>query len=101
LEKNGSGTAQSGQEESLAAEKHGFQVAGPLDIIINAVGESDNAAGIHPQMLIVKLFGDDGATGMDESHAIAAQALKDEAFAAEKTSTHSFGKSNADPSPLR
>lgn len=96
LEQYRSGAPESGEEKSFTTEKHGFQAAGPLDVIVDSAGEGDNTAGIHPQLFIDQFFGDDGAAGVDEGHAVASQALEDKPFTTEKAGSQSFGECNTD-----
>ena len=44
LKQDHAGPPEGGQKKSLAAEKHGFQTAGPLDVIIDAGGKCHQTA---------------------------------------------------------
>lgn len=74
---------QRGQEEALATEDHRLEVTGPLDVVVDAVGDGDQAAGVDEQLLPLELLADHRAAGVDESQPVTIEPLQDETLAAE------------------
>ena len=87
---------QRGQEQPLAAEEHGLQVARHLDVVVQGGREGDDAAGVDADGLALQLLLDDRAAGVDEGQAVALQALQDEALAAEQAGAEALGEGDAD-----
>lgn len=84
MQVDGAGTAQCGNKQPLAAEHHRFQIAGTLDIVIDAWREGRDAPGVDPQGLITQFALDDRTADVDKRAAIASQALQNEPFTAEE-----------------
>ena len=84
---------QGGEEQAFAAEQGGFDVADVFDIEIHFRRQSNHATGIDAQSLtgLQSLF-DDGAAGVDEGVAVAAEFLQDKALAAEEAGAEPFLK---------
>ena len=96
MQPHGAVAAQGGEEEALAAEDHGFQVARALDVVLHPGGHGHEAAGIDAEGFAFQVAADDGAAGVDKGEAVALQALEDEAFAAEQADADFFVESDAD-----
>ena len=90
-----------GQEEALAAEHHGFEATGPLDVVVDGRLKGHDAAGIHAEGFAVQLSLDNGAAGVDERHAVAAQTLQNESLAAKESGADLFLKGDAEFGPQR
>jgi len=78
-------SAQGGEKQALTPKKRGFYAADELDVVADARLESDDTSSIHAE----NFAGIEGsfiksAPGVDESPAVAGEALHDEAFAAKK-----------------
>ena len=89
--------AKGGEKETFAAKEHAFEIAGPLNIVIDRWFKGDQTAGINAQGLAVQLPLDDGPAGMHENHAIALQSLQNKAFTAKETDPETLLEGNAYP----
>src|SRR5690606_9207576 len=88
-------TLQRRHKEALSTEKHRLQVAGPLNVVADRVLKGHNAACIHQQLAARQPPLDDRAACMNENHAIAAQALQNEALTAKQPGAKSFIEGDA------
>ena len=75
LEIDLAGSLQGGKEQSFAAEEHRLEISGPLDRIVYARSERDDASGIHTNRLAIQIDGNNRTAGMDKRHSIALQFL--------------------------
>jgi hypothetical protein len=96
LQQNGSVPTEPGQEETFAAEEHGLEVAGCLNVVVDAGRECDQTTCVHTKRFTLQRFLDDMAAGVQECHAVAVELLQDETFAAEESRAEFFLKRDAD-----
>jgi hypothetical protein len=89
-----------GQEEALSAEQGGLDAAGDSDVVVYRGLEGDQASGVQAEALAgTELSSDDGAAGVDEGQAVAANALEDETLTAEQAHADSLLKGDVDLHP--
>ncbi len=91
---------QGGQERAFAAEEHGLEVAGHLDVVADTRREGDQASGVDSQGLTLQMLLDDRAARVDEDLAVALQPLQDEPLAAEESGSETLLEGDADTGAL-
>ena len=94
-------SAECGKEQSFTAEEHRLEVAGTLNVVVNAFGECDQTTGIDPQGLSFEFFLDDGSAGVNKGFTVAVEPLQNKAFAAEETGSQLSLERDRDLRPQR
>ncbi len=97
LDPDAAGAFQRRQQQPFAAEQHAAQPTSKLDVVVDALGERDQAAGIQAQGFVVQLLADHRSTRVYEGQPIAIQTLQDEALAAEEARADALAEAHADP----
>jgi len=94
-------TAQGGKEKAFAPEQGRLDLADKLDIILNGLGQRNQAAGIHPQGFAgLKFFFNNSAAGMDKDQAIAVKTLHDKPLPAKQGRADLLLQGHADGNSL-
>ena len=88
--------SQGGQEQTLSPQEHRFEIARTLNVVINATGKTHDATGVDPEGFSMQLFLNQGAAGVEESHAIPLEVLENEPFTTKEAHSELALKGNAD-----
>ena len=72
------------EKDSYTTEDHRFKPAGHADVIVNAVGKTDQAAGIDAQCLSIELLFDDTPACLDKGQTLSLEFLQNEALTTEQ-----------------
>jgi len=78
-------TGESREKQTLAAEKHGLQISGLLDGVVNALGKRNETAGVDAQGFAVQFTLDDGPSGVEEGIPVSFQLLQNKTFPAKES----------------
>ena len=102
LEPDAAGTGEFGEEDAVAAKDHVFEAADEGDLEADAGMEGPNMAGVYAEHFAgLEVFDDDFAGELEPCRAYSADALEEEAVAAEDASTERLLKADAELDLLR